>query len=386
MTHDERIATLEQLGYGPRQAAFLALVMLHGGYFVRRQVASFLNRRDGGVATAFLRTLVRRRHARVGVYRRRTHVYHVFARRLYAAVGEEHNRNRREVAPAEIVRKVMTVDLVLHAPHAQWLATEREKVVYLTGRCGVPLGVLPATWYGSQTDVFGGVVRYCVDKALLFVTPLDDTVSVAYVLSLDTTLTGFQSFLDTYTRLLSALPRALVVLCSPDPWGCDRAEQVMANWRRTAPARQAAMAARLRSELGIYYEARQRLELGGAYALEAVRWAVRQRQALAAVPRFDGLYDRWRAYGQPAIDQRLSLEPRVDVSHVRFSSRVFPHQYGLFGTALEPTHRRQHPRSGPRRTPIDFAGSCAAKAARRRPQRQRRFSPGAPFAPGISRD
>ncbi|MBE3132684.1 MAG: hypothetical protein IMZ55_04370, partial [Acidobacteria bacterium] len=192
MTHDKRVLALEGWGYGPRQAAFLALVMVHGGYFVRRQVSSFLHRRDGGVATAFLRELVCRRHARVGVYRRRTHVYHVYARRLYAAVGEEHNRNRRDVAPPEIVRKVMTVDLVLQIPEARRLSTEQEKVEYLTGTCGVPLGVLPATWYGSQTDVLRGVVRYFVDKAPLFVTPLDDTVSVAYVLGLDTTLTGFQ--------------------------------------------------------------------------------------------------------------------------------------------------------------------------------------------------
>jgi hypothetical protein len=142
MTHDERILALRDWGYGPRQAAFLALVMLHGGYFVRRQIDRFLHCKDGGVATAFLRELVCRRHARLAVYRRRTRVYHVSARPLYAAIGEEHNRNRRAVAPAETARKVMTVDLVLHTQPAQFLATEREKVAYLTDTCHVSQGVL----------------------------------------------------------------------------------------------------------------------------------------------------------------------------------------------------------------------------------------------------
>jgi len=363
MTHDERVLALQEWGYGPRQAAFLALVMVHGGYFVRRQVASFLHRRDGGVATEFLRHLLRWRHARVGVYRRRTHVYHVYARRLYATVDEENNRNRRDVAPAEIVRKVMTLDLVLKIPEARWLATEHEKVDYLTGTCRVPPGVLPATFYSSQTNLLSGTFRHFVDKAPIFVTPHGDAVSVAYVLGLETTLTGFRSFLDTYTRLLSALPRARVVLCAPDSWVRDQAEQLMTTWRRTAAARQAAIAERLRTELGIYYEARQRLERTGTYAPEDVRQAVRRRQAWAAVPRFDGLYERWRAYGQSAIDQRFSGEPRVDVSQVGLVTHVFAHQYGLFGTALAPSSKRQQASEEPRRTPIDFAGSFSPSVA-----------------------
>jgi hypothetical protein len=363
MTHDERILALRDWGYGPRQAAFLALVMLHGGYFVRRQVDRFLHRQDGGVATTFLRQMVLRRHARVAIYRRRTHVYHVSARPLYASIGEEHNRNRRAVAPAEIVRKVMTVDLVLHTPQAQFLATERERVAYLTDTCHVPLGVFPATWFGSQKDIFRGVVRYFVDKSPRFVSPHDGMVSMAYVQGLDTTLTGLKTFLATYARLLSALPRACVVLCAPDRGVCERADQVMATWRRAAPARQAAAATRLREQLAAYCVSRHRLEVGSGFASNADRRIVRHCHGLVAGPRFEGLYERWRAAGPFAIDNRVGQEPPVDVSRVAFTSYVFPYRYELFGTVLEPVCPRCHRRPDPRRTPIDFAGSFSAPPA-----------------------
>lgn len=360
MTHNERVAALEGWGYGPRQSGFLATVMLHGGYFVRRQVTRFFHRKDGGVATAFLRELVRRGHARVAVYRRRTRVYHVYARQLYAAVGEENNRNRRSVAPAEIVRKVMTVDLVLHTPGVQLLATEPEKVAHLTGTCGVPLGVLPATWFSSKKDVFRGVVRYFVDKAPMFVSPGDGTVSVAYVQGLDTTFTRLQTFLDAYARLLSALPRACVVLCWPDGWARKRAEQIFDSWRRSAPARSAAAATRLREQVTAYCVSRHRLDTKSGFASNADRRIVRQRHGLVAVPRFEGLYERWRAFGPSVVDHEFSLEAPVDVSHVRFWSHVFPFRYEVFGTVLEPACPRCHRRPDPRRTPIDFAESKAA--------------------------
>jgi len=146
MTHLERIAALERRGYPPRHAAFLELVMLHGGYFVRRQVTAFLRCRDGGVTSDFLWHLVRRHAVRVGVGRRRAHLYHVFPKPLYAAIGEAENRNRRRVMPPVLIRKLMTLDLVLGGPWLTWLATEEEKIRHLTEVCQVPRSALPGTW------------------------------------------------------------------------------------------------------------------------------------------------------------------------------------------------------------------------------------------------
>ena len=39
--HAVRCQAIEMLGYTPRQAQFLVLVALHGGYFLRRQYVAF---------------------------------------------------------------------------------------------------------------------------------------------------------------------------------------------------------------------------------------------------------------------------------------------------------------------------------------------------------
>ena len=64
-------------------------------------------------------------------------------RRLYRAVGLDQNRNRRPAAPALIARKLMLLDVVLSEPHADWIATEAEKVTLFSEQFRVSLDDLP---------------------------------------------------------------------------------------------------------------------------------------------------------------------------------------------------------------------------------------------------
>jgi hypothetical protein len=130
--------------------------MAHGGYF--------LGRRDGGVTTAFLRHLQRRHVVRLIVGRRGTFLYHVYPKRLYALIDEIDSRNRRVVMPARVVRKLMTLDLVLGDRSVIGLETEDEKVAYLTATAGLQRSALPGTWYPQRGDPFTGTVRHFVDK------------------------------------------------------------------------------------------------------------------------------------------------------------------------------------------------------------------------------
>lgn len=68
-THDVRCQALEMLGYTPRQAQFLVLVALHGGYFLRRQYVAFTGTPHGQAAVRFLARAVAREHVRVVPYR-----------------------------------------------------------------------------------------------------------------------------------------------------------------------------------------------------------------------------------------------------------------------------------------------------------------------------
>jgi hypothetical protein len=111
--NDVRCQALEMLGYTPRQAQFFVLVALHGGYFLRRQYVTFTGTPHGQATVRFLAHSVAREHVRVLPYGRQGHVFHLYARPLYAAIGQEDNRNRRPAEWDAVVRKLMTVDFVL---------------------------------------------------------------------------------------------------------------------------------------------------------------------------------------------------------------------------------------------------------------------------------
>src|SRR5690349_4621481 len=120
----DRCQALEMLGYTARQAQFLVLVALHGGHFLRRHYVAFPGRGHGLAAVRFLAQCVARDHVRVWPYGRHGHVFHLFARPLYAAIGEEDNRNRRSAEWDAVIRKLMTLDFVLAHPAARFLSTE----------------------------------------------------------------------------------------------------------------------------------------------------------------------------------------------------------------------------------------------------------------------
>ena len=73
--HAVRCQALEMLGYTPRQAQFLVLVSLHGGYFLRRQYVAFTGTPHGQAAVRFLAHAVAREHVRVLPDGRQGHVF-----------------------------------------------------------------------------------------------------------------------------------------------------------------------------------------------------------------------------------------------------------------------------------------------------------------------
>jgi hypothetical protein len=139
MTFAERAAAVEALGFKPRQAAFLTTVALHSGYCLRRQYAAFAGCKYGKNVCDFLEGLVTRGLADRLTFRAdRGRIYHLFGRRLYAALGQEDNRNRRHASPPLIARRLMLLDFVLDHPGLDWYATDIDKLDLLVTRFGVP--------------------------------------------------------------------------------------------------------------------------------------------------------------------------------------------------------------------------------------------------------
>jgi hypothetical protein len=216
MTADlDRCQALEMLGYTARQPQFLVRVALHGGYFLRRQYVTFTGIAHGQATVRFLARCVAREHVRVLPYGRDGHVFHLSARPLYAAIGEEDNRNRRPAEWDAVLRKLMTLDFALAHPTARFLATEAEKVAVLRERL-IPSVVWPHRSYPPRRTTGCVTTRYFVDKMPWYQHGDETRVWIAYV-DTERTLQGFQTFLDQYRALLASLPSG-VTYVAPTAW------------------------------------------------------------------------------------------------------------------------------------------------------------------------
>ena len=214
MTFDERVTALAPLGFTTRQTRCLVTAALHSGYCLRRQYLAFAGVRYGKNVRDFLEALVRRQLAQRLLYQpNRGHIYHLHATALYRALAQRDNRNRRQVSPAVIARKLMLLDAVLMVPDADWYATEEDKVALFTREWGIPLGDLPQRVY-EPTDGRNQTTRYFIHKLPVYLTTDRAVVHFVYLVN-DDTGHGLEQFLQDHVRLFSALPAWSVVAVCP---------------------------------------------------------------------------------------------------------------------------------------------------------------------------
>jgi len=279
-----RRQALEMLGYTPRQAHFLVLVALHGGYFLRRQYVAFTGRAHGQAAVRFLSHCVAREHVTVFPYGRQGHVYHLCARPLYAALGEEDNRNRRPAEWEAILRKLMTVDFVLANPTARFWATEEEKVALLRER-QISASVWPQRQYQPRRAGRATTVRYFVDKMPWYQEADESRLWIAYV-DAERTLGGFETFLDQYRTVLASLPSGVTYVAAT-VWQ----SVIEAAFARGLAPRDAGVMDRFSA----YCQFRRAVEDAGRTAPLTPDQHVRFHEQCAefTTPAFEALYQHW---------------------------------------------------------------------------------------------
>ncbi len=146
-----RDAALRELGFRDYEAAWLALVCLHSGVFTRTQFTEH-HRCHPQVTDRFLSVLTERGVARehpLPDMDTRLRYTHVYATRLYRALGVKDIRHRRK--PKEdivLFRRLLSFDHVVRHPRLPWLATEAEKVAHFEAR-GIRRYLLPSRIYGG---------------------------------------------------------------------------------------------------------------------------------------------------------------------------------------------------------------------------------------------
>jgi hypothetical protein len=127
MSHDA-IDSLTGFGYSEREAAFLYLVAVHSGYFLRRQFNQFVARERGAIATHFLKRAASLNHVTATPCGEGRFIYHVADRKLYGLVGLPGSQGRRIKSPREVLRRLMLLDYVLlHIGRERFLETQQAK-------------------------------------------------------------------------------------------------------------------------------------------------------------------------------------------------------------------------------------------------------------------
>jgi hypothetical protein len=311
MTQQEHTASLQQFGYSPREATFVALAALHSGYFLARQYS----RKRGKAAYTLCRKVSAFHHATSAVYGGRTHLYHLCAKPLYRALGQTDNRHRRDQDSFHLQAKVMGLDYVLLHPQYRYLPTEQEKLAYFCDERRISETALPTKLYTGSNNA--QTLRHFVDKYPVRIDRDTSSVSFCYIDDGMFTAPGFETWLKQYAPLITTLGEAEIVYVATSAIAFPSAERAFA---KAFPTTNGAVSPEL---LG-YFEMRRDLERRGP--------AGRKQEELDAFRRLS------RRYAASCFQEQYALWNGAVVSvktgpQVRFSTFVLPFSYAFFGTA-----------------------------------------------------
>jgi hypothetical protein len=325
MTPESRVHAVQALGFSARQAAFLTLVALHSGYWLRRQYTHATGTANGKNVQGFLHQIVACGVAVRAQYRAdRGHIYHLRDPRVYRAVGIPDDRNRRPVSPARIARKLMLLDVVLSLPTAEWIGTEADKVALCTQRLGVSRADLPRrSWVLEGASAH--TTRYFVDKLPVALLGEPPVLHVVY-LSVDGSPAPFARFLATHARLLSALPTWGVIVAHPVGVPAHALVEVF----RSSTGDSAGWSEVQRQDLERYFVARRAVERNELARLSTAELqAFRAARLAFAEPRLEALFGRWMASGAIRLEASHLCDPLA--TRGRLVLQPLPHRYEQFG-------------------------------------------------------
>jgi hypothetical protein len=333
LTNEERIRALRQHGYTEREAQFLCLAALHSGYFLRRQYAQFLGKEARGSMTTLIEKLFANSHAVAAACDRNTHLYHLCTRPFYAALGQEDNRNRRQRECLSIKNKLMGLDFVLAHPNNTFLATEQEKTQHFAHALGIAEAKLPARTYRSAPGA--PTTRYFVEKYPIFLPTNAAGTTVTSFCFIDeglVTSSHFETFLEQYGRLFSALPAFHLVYVAdrsaPFRWAENVFQEYAAKWVNGKGPNDPRI-----KRLTHYFALRRQYEAKDFAGFDRVKLIqLRNDQAEFSKPEHDELYELWKAGGDIAVRQFLDPESAVPAPQVSFSTHLLEHNYAFFGS------------------------------------------------------
>lgn len=196
MTIDPILA-LESLGYTEREAAFLYLVAIHSGYFLRRQFDYFTDRNKGALVMRFLEKARVAGHIEFLDYQQGWRVYHLFSRVIYRLLGDAESQHRRRKGDAQVRARLMALDYVLENNSDHFLESEAEKARFFTET----RGIAPEVFIGSDGKLFP-LLASCPISILDRTRPAQSLVRFAFIDEGLATTAKFLRFLSVTGPLL----------------------------------------------------------------------------------------------------------------------------------------------------------------------------------------
>ena len=171
--HDP-VPDLVQLGYTPREAAFLYLVGMSSGFFLARQYGRFVQHRPGALIQQLLEKGRAQGHVTALNCGQRRHIYHLNSRTIYRLIGDEESQNRRIKGDQEIKTKLMVVDYVLDHLGKRFVCSPRDKVSFFQETLRVSRDSLLPVNSRSLFDPPPAVHRIFEDRFPIFISATHD--------------------------------------------------------------------------------------------------------------------------------------------------------------------------------------------------------------------
>ncbi len=129
---ETHLTNLRAFGYTESEARFLYIAARHSGYFTVRQFLEFAKAKSGKRSACFVEKLIALGHASAQRYTRKSLVYHIHSRRLFAAIGKDYLRHRREHELDHIKTQLLALDFILSHPENDYFETAQRKRQYFT--------------------------------------------------------------------------------------------------------------------------------------------------------------------------------------------------------------------------------------------------------------
>jgi hypothetical protein len=129
---ETHLANLRAFGYTESEARFLYIAATHSGYFTVPQFLKFVQAKSGKRNARFVEKPIGLGHASAQRYTRKSLVYHIHSRRLFAAIGKDYLRHRREHELEHIKTQLLALDFVLSHPENDYFETAQKKRQYFT--------------------------------------------------------------------------------------------------------------------------------------------------------------------------------------------------------------------------------------------------------------